>query len=171
MAKREMQVRWDVTANRWLERNKMPNGTALVLERIKDGRQVRGDTIIHRLKLPVAADAAATVADALEELRRRLITDIEARKQKLRLYNPRGEPISGNMLVGNVRKMAGIPKKPDVVQAAATEAEIEHFASGVCQELEINEELASTPEIVLRGYIQALRTRFSVEQITAAARA
>jgi len=166
--KRELHVRWDTTARRWLERNAMPNGTSLVLERMKDGRRVRADSIIHRRTLPGAARNDDAVSDALEALEKVFITDIKARRQYLRLYAPDGALVRGNTLVGTVRALPGVATEEDETQAEYVELEVEMISSSLLDDLDLAEDTASSADIVLRGYVRALCGKFSSRQILAA---
>ncbi len=168
-SKRELHVRLDITAKRWLERNATPNGTKLVLERIKDKRRVRGDTVIHRHALPPSANGTDTVTDALESLRRVLITDVQARKQRFRLYAPNGDAVPGNTRMTTVRSWEGLPTDDDKERAEEINIEVDLLATSLREHLDLAEDMSSSPEVVLRGYVLALRDKFTPDEICAAA--
>ncbi len=165
--KRELHIRLDITARRWLERNQMPNGTHLVLERKKNKRRVRGDIILHRHKLPPAADDHTRVSEALQILEGTFITDIEARGLKLKLYAPDGRDAC-KMLMSTVREIPGIPTEDDKERAENEEAEISLMAVCLEDDLDLAEEFSSSRNVVLRGYIRALRQKFTAKEINEA---
>jgi hypothetical protein len=168
LVKRKLHVRWDTTAKRWLARNQMPNGTTLALERVKDGRRVRGDTIIHRHKLPLAADDDDSLSEALAALQGVMITNIEARQQRLRLYRPDGSHAPGNTRMGTLRRLPGLPTEEEEMQADYLEIEVDLLATGLRDELDFAEDVSSSPDVVLQAYVRALLRKFAPEQIAAA---
>jgi len=167
--KRELHVRWDITAERWLRRNGMPNGCALVLERLRDGRRVRGDTVIHRRRLPPRADDLDFLSDALTALQSVFITDIEGRNQRLKLYAPDGSALHGNKRISKIRALPGLPTEEDKTRAEQLEIEVDMLATSLRDDLDLAEDTTSSPEVVLRGYIRALRSKFTIREIAMAA--
>ena len=156
--KRELQVRWDRTASRWLKRNEIPHGSALVLQREADNRKVRGDTIIHRHRLPAAAPDTETVAGALRALEETLITDIKARRQRLRLYAPDGSIIDGRTHLGNVRSLTPKPTEEDKQLKADFDWEIYLFSLSVCEMIDEAED----DLVPIHGFVRGLLTRISL---------
>lgn len=166
--KRELHVRWDTTAKGWLDRNRMPNGTALVLERERDGRRVRGDTIIHRHLLPPASADGDRLSEALDALEAVLITDIAARQHRLRLYRPDGGHAPGNTLIGTLRRLPGLPTDQDEMEAEHFEIEVDHLATGIREQLDLAADMSSSPEVALHASVRALLRSFTAEQIAEA---
>ena len=166
--KREFHQRWDIVARRWCERNNLPNGTILVLERMNDGRRVRGDTIIHRQSLASPASDNDTVSDALGALQRVLITDIARRQQRLRLYAPNGSPVSGNTLMGTVRRWEGLATEEDEHRAEYFEFEVKMAATGAGEQIDAAVDMSSSSDIALRAYVRALICRFGAGEVAKA---
>lgn len=164
--KKSYWVRWDVTARRWCKKSNLPNGCLLALERAGDKRRVRGDLVIHRYHLPDAADDKETLADALRQLSEVLITDIAARKYTLRLYSPAGDGIGGNMQMGKIRKLPGIPTEEDEMAAEFEAIETDMLVATMRSELDRADDVSSSSEISLRAYVRALLERFSAKEIS-----
>jgi hypothetical protein len=147
----------------------MPNGTSLVLERIKDGRRVRSDTVIHRRTLPPPADDDINLSEAFDALQAVMITDIQARRQRLSLYAPGGSYVDGHTLMKNIRNLPSLPAEDDEMQVEDVEIEVDALATSLWDDLDLAEDASSMPEVVLRGYVRALRRKFSASEIAAAA--
>jgi hypothetical protein len=162
---------WRMTARKWLKREGIPNGFRLVLVR-SDGRQVRDDLVIHRRTLPSASGGGSTVRSALDGLKHRMLTNLDARGFQLKLLNLRGERVPSHTLMISVRAMPGLPTDEERARASALErdvGEVEHDAEA---ELPSFERFLDDPEVVVpRGVLRALIERYgrdSVRQAIAA---
>jgi hypothetical protein len=159
---------WRVLSDKFVRHQRLPHGTKLVLQHRAPSsgtraRKARNDTTFTRRLFHGRAADSDTVKELIENhLLPYLTVSPLSKGLDIKLVGPNNEEVKkpGATYVRKIRSWPPQPTSDEIEEEERRDAEIEEISDLADADLRQSEELREDSDLVLRGYIRALKRRF-----------